>query len=130
MAKEVSYPVRPIGPSTAPPQSPHQRQSFSPLTLFFVSLRAFLSYRKEKIVSPPFSRRVVPPPPSSPPLPGVQRNGVKERTLEFLMSSITRLSYGANPATSRTIALTNAVRADDLPFLLECLAGSARTVVG
>ena len=50
-------------------------------------------------------------------------------TLEFRMSSMARLSYGANPATSRTTLLTTADRWDSLPFLRLARAAGTRRVV-
>ena len=47
---------------------------------------------------------------------GKQATERHERTFEFLNSSITRRSYGENPATSRTTERTNFVRADWMPL--------------
>lgn len=50
-------------------------------------------------------------------------------SLLFLNNSITRLSYGANPATSFTISLTNAVRLLKWPFVREMRGLRTRGVV-
>lgn len=57
-------------------------------------------------------------------------NRIQERrTLELRMSSMTRRSYGAKPATSVTSSLTKADRFDCLPFRLTCFGATLRASV-
>ena len=84
-------------------------------TRFFVSLRAFLSYRKGRMAGLS---------------PGTRRRKYSIRTFEFLSSSITRRSYGEKPATSRTTERTNLVREDWMPLRWLGLTVLGMEVVG